>query len=64
MKSYAESKKVSISALVEYHFKNISTPVKHKNIIDLVEQLEKPLIGEHLDLKKAFYENQAQKYGF
>ena len=64
IKSYAEVKKVSISALVEDYFKNISTPAKHKNIIDLVEQLKAPNISSDKDLKKEFYEDQAQKYGF
>lgn len=64
IKSYAELKKISISALVEDHFKSISTPIKHKNIIDLVEQLKAPNIATDKDLKKDFYEDQAHKYGF
>lgn len=64
IKSYAELKKISISALVEDHFKNISKPVKHKNIIELMDEMQTPNIELPTDLKKAFYEERAEKYGF
>ncbi|QKJ29683.1 hypothetical protein HQ865_07915 [Mucilaginibacter mali] len=64
IKSYAESKKISISALVENHFKNISKPVKHKNIVEYMNEMQAPDIELPVDLKKAFYEDQAKKYGF
>ena len=64
IKSYAENKKVSISELVEQYFYSISKPAKHENIIDMVEKLNPPKFDVNLDLKKSFYEEQANKYGF
>jgi hypothetical protein len=64
VKRYAVQKNVSLSALVEDHFKSISLPVKHTNILELVDRLEKPAISEDIDLKKGYYEDQAGKYGF
>jgi len=64
MKSYAESRNVSISALVEDHFKTISNTPKHKNILDLLEELDIPPIDSDRDLKKEYYEERAKKYGF
>lgn len=64
IKSYAEFKKISISALVEDHFKNISKPVKHKNIVELMDEMQAPNIELPANLKQAFYEEQAKKYGF
>ena len=64
MKAYANSKRVSISELVEEYFKSVTKPAKRKNIITLVEKLKKPGIGSEIDLKEAFYQKQAGKYGF
>jgi hypothetical protein len=63
IKSFAESTNVSISSLVEEHFKNLSAPPKRKNIIELVEQLPAPDL-DIKDLKKSFYDDQLTKYGF
>lgn len=64
IKSYSEDKKISISELVEQYFYSISKPVKRQNIIDMVEKLNPPALDDNLDLKKEFYEDQANKYGF
>ncbi len=64
IKGYAESKNVSISELVENFFKKVIRPAKRKNIIDLVEKLDKPEISDSADLKELFYKDQSKKYGF
>jgi len=64
IKAYSEDKKISISELVEQYFYHISKPIKHQNIIDMVEKLNPPKLDVNLDLKKEFYEDQANKYGF
>ena len=64
IKAYASSEKTSVSELVENYFKTITKPTRRKNIISLVEKLEKPNIDAKADLKKLFYEEQSKKYGF
>jgi len=64
VKAYAEKRKTSVSDLVEEYFMNMVNPAKKSNIIEMVESLAKPEIGETLDLKKAYYEERASKNGF
>lgn len=64
VKSYAVKNKRSISDLVESYFKKVTRPSKRKNIIDLVEKLEKPSINDNTDLKDLYYKENAKKYGF
>jgi len=65
IKAYANSKHISVSELVEEYFINLTRAVKRKkNILDLVDKLEKPAIDEKANLKKLFYREQANKYGF
>ncbi|MGY3215005.1 DUF6364 family protein [Mucilaginibacter sp. HD30] len=64
IKAYAEKHQTSVSDLVEAYFSKIVKPRKKSNIINLIESLEKPAIDENIDLKKAYYEDQASKYGF
>jgi len=64
IKNYAASNNVSVSELVENFFKNITKPAKKKNIIDLVEKLDKPAISGDADLKELYYREQSRKYGF
>lgn len=64
MKAYAAKKNISISELVENYFKKVSRPAKKKNIIQLVDQLKVPHIEKNVDLKKLYYEEQKNKYGF
>lgn len=42
MKAYAASKGMSVSELVESYFRSVTRPVQRKNILDLVDELEKP----------------------
>lgn len=64
IKSYSESKKISISELVEQYFYRISKPAKQENIIDMVEKLKPVKFDVNADLKEGFYQEQASKYGF
>lgn len=64
VKSYAVKQKRSVSDLVESYFKKVTRPSKRKNIIDLVEKLEKPTIDKNADLKELYYKENAKKYGF
>jgi hypothetical protein len=57
-------KRVYLNWLRIIYFRTITRPAKHKNIVDLIDKLEKPKIAVNKDLKKAFYEDQAGKYGF
>lgn len=64
IKAYASKKNTSVSELVETYFKSITRPVKKKNIIHLVEKLDKPAISQQSDLKELYYQDQSKKYGF
>jgi len=64
VKIYAAKQKRSVSDLVENYFKKIVKPSKRKNIIDLVEKLDKPNLPENENLKELFYKENAKKYGF
>lgn len=64
VKSYAVKQKRSVSDLVESYFKKVTRPSKRKNIIDLVEKLEKSTIDKNADLKNLYYKENAKKYGF
>ncbi len=64
VKTYAVKQKRSVSDLVESYFKKVTRPSKRKNIIDLVEKLEKPTIDKNADLKDLYYKENAKKYGF
>lgn len=61
IRHYAASKKVTVSELVEIHFQNLTKIHKGKNILELVDELQKPAIDPANDLKKAFYKDQAMK---
>jgi len=66
MKDYAASKQTSVSQIIEDYMRSIvKSPSKKKNILEVVDQLEAPQnIDGKQDLKKAFYEEQSDKYGF
>jgi hypothetical protein len=64
IKAYASNKQTSVSELVENYFKTITKPAKRKNIINLVEKLEKPKIDSKADLKELYYQDKSKKYGF
>jgi hypothetical protein len=42
MKTYAASKEMSVSELVESYFRSVTKPVQRNNILDLVDRLERP----------------------
>jgi hypothetical protein len=64
IKTYALKRGISVSELVEDHFKIVTRPVRRKNILDLVDELKKPAIDAQADLKALFYKEQGEKYGF
>jgi hypothetical protein len=64
IKTYASNNQTSVSELVENYFKQIARPAKRKNIVDLVEKLERPHIDGGADLKELYYEDKGAKYGF
>lgn len=63
IKDYASLKQTSVSSLVENYFKKITTPVKRKNILSMIEKLEKPKIHTKANLKELYYQYQLKKYG-
>lgn len=52
---YAAKHNLTVNELVERYFKLITKSPKHKNIIDLIEELEKPTINVESDLKELYY---------
>ncbi len=64
IKTYAANKQTSVSTLVENYFKRITKLPRKKNIISMIEKLEKPNINSDSDLKELFYKEQSKKYGF
>ncbi len=64
MKGYAVKQQTSVSELVEGYFKTVTKSSKRKNIIDLVEQLDKPVIENDADLKDLYYQAKSKKNGF
>ncbi len=64
VKSYAVKQQLSVSELVEGYFKTVTKPSKRKNILHLIEKLDKPVIAEEGDLKDLYYKENAKKYGF
>ena len=63
VKSYAASRKGSVSELVESYFKTFVQLPKSKRIADIVEELPKPDLRVEGDLKKQYFEKNASKYG-
>ncbi len=64
MKTFAEKHRVSVSELVENYFRSVTKPARRKNIVQLIDKLEKPVIDPKADLKEKFYKDQSSKYGF
>lgn len=64
VKSYAVKQQRSVSELVEGYFKTVTKPSKRKNILHLVDKLDKPVIAGKDDLKDLYYKENAKKYGF
>lgn len=64
VKVYATKRQQSVSELVEGYFKKITKPSKRKNILDLIDKLEKPNLTQDANLKDLYYTENAKKYGF
>lgn len=64
MKFYAASKQMSVSELVEAYFRSVTRRTQRKNILDLVDKLERPDFNKDDDLKELYYKEQGGKYGF
>ena len=64
-KCYAAENQVSVSELVEDYFKQLTKPKRKSNIFEMVKQLDvKEKFTNIPDFKKAYYEDNAAKYGF
>ena len=55
MKAYAAGKNMSVSELVESYFRTVTRPMPRANILELIDQLEKPAFDVNADLKELFY---------
>ena len=64
VKSYAAKQQRSVSELVESYFKTVTKRSKRKNILHLVDKLDKPDIASKADLKELNYQENTKKYGF
>jgi hypothetical protein len=64
VKNYAAGKEMSVSEMVQSYFRSVTRPVRRKNILDLVDKLNRPGIDPQSDLKGLFYKEQEKKYGF
>jgi hypothetical protein len=56
-KAYAASKHTSLSELVEGFLKTLSRPAKRRNVLDLIEKLDKPTLDTTIDLKEQYYKD-------
>jgi hypothetical protein len=63
MKTYAASKHKSVSELVEDYFRSVTRPVQRRNILEMVDELDKPSLDRKADLNELFYRQQEEKYG-
>jgi hypothetical protein len=64
MKAYAASKDMSVSELVESYFRAVTKPVQRRNILDLVDELEKPAeLPGGVSFGNTLEDNR-EKYGF
>jgi hypothetical protein len=55
MKAYAASKQMSVSELVESYFRTVTRSIPRTNILDMVDELQKPSFDVHINLKEQFY---------
>ena len=55
MKAYAASKQMSVSELVESYFRTVTRQMPRTNILDMIDQLEKPAFDTQADLKELYY---------
>lgn len=71
IKRYAAKRQISVSELVENYFEKVTKPIERRTILDLVDELEAPVLDPSLpvldpaaDLKELYYKEQGVKYGF
>jgi hypothetical protein len=65
IKRLAKKRKVSVSRLIEEHFKTLVRPTKRRNILELIDELPPPKVPlPKGDLVKLYYEDRKKKYGF
>ncbi len=64
VKNYASKHQRSVSELVESYFESLTKPSKRKNILQLIEEMEKPSFETEIDLKEQYFKENAKKYGF
>ena len=64
IKAYAAKKEMSVSELVEAYFRAVTKPVQKKNILDLMQELPKPVNKYEGDVTELYYKERASKYGF
>ena len=62
VKQYASLRNMSVSELVEAHFK-VLTKEKKKSFVELIKELPKPKIDENFDWKEEYYKDKMKKYG-
>jgi hypothetical protein len=56
VKLYAKKHNTTVSKLVENYLLSLTGSSKQKNIIDLVQELNVPLMDQQADLKKLYYD--------
>lgn len=64
VKVYAEQHQTSLSYLIETYLEHLTKKSAKEDVITLVRKLNKPEISPDIDLKKQYYEEQMDKYGF
>jgi hypothetical protein len=64
MKVYAAAKHKSVSELVEDYFRSVTRPVQRRNIVEMMDALDQPVLDPKADLNELFYRQQEGKYGF
>ncbi len=62
-KRHAYHSKTSISKMVEGFLRKIAYPNQRKTVIEIVQELPEPKSSDERDLKKAYIEERAEKYG-
>jgi hypothetical protein len=64
MKTYAAGRRKSVSELVEDYFRTVTRPIQRRNIVEMMDELERAIPDSKGDLKELFYRKQEGKYGF
>jgi Family of unknown function (DUF6364) len=62
-KQYAQQKDTSISAIVENHFRQITTVPSKKSLLKIVDALPPSKLKKGANLKALYYEERGRKNG-